>query len=138
MRTDASLDDEIRTIERRIAERRLALHDSMQDLGRTAQAAKARVRERATSPIVWGGALAAGFIAARLARRRSAPPRRSPRTEKQQVSPGRQVMAAVLSSALPILLRVAQQSAGPWIARAVSGMHRGARARPYEGGRYTR
>jgi hypothetical protein len=32
-------------------------------------------------------------------------------------SPGRQVLAAVLSAALPVVLRVVRYSAQPWIAR---------------------
>jgi hypothetical protein len=110
----ADRDKQIRSLERAIHERRRMLRESVDDLGQTVQEARQRIRHKATSPLVWGGALVLGFIVARLARRtRRAPKMRvvAPR------SPGRQVLAAVLSAALPVVLRVVRYSAQPWIAR---------------------
>ena len=67
MRSDASLDDEIKTLEQRIRDRRLAFRESIDELEEAASAAKDRLRQKATSPVVWGGALVVGFLAARFA-----------------------------------------------------------------------
>jgi hypothetical protein len=148
MRSDSSLDKDIKNLEQRIAERRVELRDSIDDLAQQARIAKQRVRNKATSPVVWGGALVLGFVAARLARsarHRRAPPRnawmnlRTGRVEKEKpVSPTRQAVAAVLSAAVPIALRVAQHSAGPWIARAVQSAQQKQARRSYERSAYGR
>jgi hypothetical protein len=62
---------------------------------------------------VWGGALVLGFLVARLARRN----RGRPQVRVVQRSAGRQVLAAVLSAALPVVLRGARSSVQRWIAR---------------------
>jgi hypothetical protein len=55
-----------------------------------------------------------GFIVARLARRT----RRQPKVRVAEPrSPSRQLLGALLSAALPVVLRVARYSAQPWIAR---------------------
>jgi hypothetical protein len=110
----ADRDKQIAALERAIHERRLMLRDSVDDLGRTALEARQRLRHKATSPLVWGGALVLGFLVARLARRSRGRPQVR---VVQPRSPGRQVLAAVLSAALPVVLRVARYSAQPWIAR---------------------
>ena len=145
---DSSLDQDIRNLELRIRDRRIELRDTVDDLSQEATMVKQRLREKATSPVVWGGALVLGFVAARLARsarRRPAPPRsawmnlRSGRVEKEKpVSTTRQVVGAVLSAAVPIAVRVAQHSAGPWIARAVQSAQRKQARRAYERGGYGR
>jgi len=147
MRSESSLDKEIKSLERQIHERRVMLRDSLDDLGESARQAKQRIRQRATSPIVWGGALALGFVAARLAgrRRREEPMARMSayarhgydRYAKPPPSPGRQVLATVLSAVVPIALRVARSSAAPWMARMVQSARenlarRHAYARSYE------
>lgn len=132
MPSDASLDKQIRVLETRIRDRREAMRDSFDELKLAAGEAKDRVRARATSPVVWGGALLLGFVAARFAHRRPQPRRTMLRVEKQQ-SPARQILGAVLSIALPIAVRVAQHSAGPWMARAVHDLReRMARKRAYQ------
>ena len=132
MRSDASLDREIRTLEQRIHDRRVAMRESLDELRAAAAEAKERVRQRATSPVVWGGALLLGFIAARFARRRPQPMRARVRVEKPQ-SPARQILAAVLSIVVPVAVRVAQHSAGPWIARTVLDLRESmARKRAYQ------
>lgn len=125
MRSDKSMDQEIKALERQIHERRVMLRDELDDLGESARAAKLRIRQRATSPLVWATALAVGFVAARFARRTREEPRMSAyarraweRREKP-VSPGRQMLATVLSAVLPVALRIARSSAAPWIARMV-------------------
>jgi len=147
MRSDASLDKDIKELEQRIAERRVELRDSIDGLAQEARIAKQRVRNKATSPAVWGGALVLGFVAARLARsvRHRPAPRnawmnlRTGRVQKDKpVSPGRQVIGAVLSAAVPIALRVAQHSAGPWIARAVQSAQQKHARRAYERSAYGR
>ena len=132
MRSDASLDKQIRTLEQRIHERRMALRDSFDELKGAASEAKERVKARATSPVVWGGALLVGFLAARFAHRRPAPRRATLRVEKPQ-SVGRQVAGGIVSILLPIAIRVARHSAGPWIARAVHELRENlARKRAYQ------
>ena len=147
MRSDSSLDKDIKELEQRIAERRVELRDSIDDLAQEARIAKQRVRNKATSPVVWGGALVLGFVAARLARSvryRPAPRNawmnlRTGRVQKDKpVSPGRQVVGAVLSAAVPVALRVAQHSAGPWIARAVQSAQQKQARRAYERSAYGR
>ena len=59
MRSDASLDTRIRALEQRISDRRAALRDSLDDLKYAAVEAKERVKARATSPAIWGGAVGA-------------------------------------------------------------------------------
>lgn len=118
MRSDSSLDHEIRRLECRIRDRRVALHESLAELRRSAAAAKARVRERATSPLVWGAALVFGFAAARLARRRPEPVRATLRAGRNDPVQ-RKVLATVLSALLPFGLRIAQNSLAPWIARTL-------------------
>lgn len=132
MRSDASLDKQIRTLEQRISDRRVAIRDSLDELKLAAAEAKERVKARATSPVVWGGALVLGFLAARFAHRRPQPRRATLRIEKPQ-SPTKQVLGAVLSIVLPIAVRVAQHSAGPWIARTVQDLRENlARKRAYQ------
>lgn len=147
MRSDSSLDKDIKELEQRIAERRVELRDSIDGLAQEARIAKQRVRNKATSPAVWGGALVLGFVAARLARsvRHRPAPRnawmnlRTGRVQKDKpVSPGRQVIGAVLSAAVPIALRVAQHSAGPWIARALHAAQQKQARRAYERSAYGR
>lgn len=132
MPSDASLDKQIRALEQRINARRVAIRDSLDELKLAVAEAKERVKARATSPAVWGGALVLGFLAARFAHRRPQPRRATLRNEKPQ-SPAKQVLGAVLSVVLPIAIRVAQQSAGPWIARAVQHLRENlARKRAYQ------
>jgi hypothetical protein len=132
MPSDASLDKQIRALEQRISDRRVAMRDSLDELKLAAVEAKERVKARATSPAVWGGALVLGFLAARFAHRRPAPRRATLRIEKPQ-SPAKQVLSAVLSVMVPIAIRVAQQSAGPWIARTVHDVRQNlARKRAYQ------
>ena len=132
MRSDASLDKQIRTLEQRISDRRVAMRDSLDELKLAAAEAKERVKARATSPAVWGGALVLGFLAARFAHRRPQPRRATLRIEKPQ-SPAKQVLGAVLSIVLPIAIRIAQHSAGPWIARTVHDLRENlARKRAYQ------
>ena len=147
MPSDSSLDQDIKDLEQRIHDRRIELRDSLDDLSQEASIAKQRLRQKATSPVVWGGALVLGFVAARLARsaRHRSPPRsawmnlRSGRVEKEKpVSTTRQVVGAVLSAAVPIAVRVAQHSAGPWIARAVQSAQRKQARRAYERSGYGR
>jgi hypothetical protein len=109
-----SRDKEILALERAIHARRTMLRDSLDELNQAALETRQRIRHKATSPLVWGGALVVGFIAARVLRRQRAAPR--VRVVEPR-SPGRQVLAAVLSAALPVVLRVARYSAQPWIAR---------------------
>jgi hypothetical protein len=126
MRSDSSLDHEIRTLECRIRDRRAALQESFDELKHSAADAKARVRARATSPLVWAGALVVGFLVARFARRRPEPVHASlrfGRGEPQQPQQ-RTVLAAVLSAMVPIGLRMAQQSLAPLIARTLHNMSR--------------
>jgi predicted component of type VI protein secretion system len=118
VRSDASLDQEIRTLESRIRDRRLALRASFAQVKYSAQDVKARVRAKAASPLVWLGALALGFVAVRLARRR--PQRARTRFRAGRDAPAtRPLIATLLSAALPFGLRLAQQSLVPWIARTV-------------------
>ena len=122
-------DKEILALERAIHARRVMVRDSLDELNQTALQARQRVRQKATSPLVWGGALVLGFIATRFARRErhAAPVRRAPPR-----SPGRQVLAAVLSAALPVVLRVLRYSAQPWIARMLlAARHNLARRQAY-------
>jgi hypothetical protein len=147
MPSDSSLDQDIKDLEQRIRDRRVELRDSVDELAHEASIARQRIRQKATSPVVWGGALVLGFVAARLARsaRRRPPPRnswmnlRSGRVEKEKpVSTTRQIVGAVLSAAVPIAVRVAQHSAGPWIARAVQSAQQKQARRAYERGGYGR
>ena len=135
MRSDASLDDEIKALEQRIHDRRLALRQSVEDIESAAVAAKERIKQRAASPLVWGGALVAGFLVARFARRPEPAPRpwhASVRFGKQP-PPAKRALAAALSAALPIALRIARSSAGPMIARAVRDLQqKRARRRAYQ------
>ena len=132
MRSDASLDKQIRTLEQRISDRRVAMRESLGELRLAAADAKERVRQRATSPAVWGGALLLGFIAARFAHRRPKPARATLRVERLQ-SPARQILGALLSVLLPVAVRVAQHSAGPWIAQGVHHLRETlARKRAYQ------
>jgi hypothetical protein len=132
MPSDASLDKQIRALEQRISDRRVAMRASFDELKLAATQAKERVKARATSPVVWGGALVLGFLAARFAHRRPQPRRATLRIEKPQ-SPTKQALGAVLSIVLPIAIRVAQHSAGPWIARTVLDLRENlARKRAYQ------
>jgi len=133
MRTDGSLDHEIRVIEERIHDRRLALRSRWRGLEASVHEAKARARRKAGPTALVGGALVLGFIAARIAWRMRAPRRRGPRVrphfvwrEEPRVSPARQVMAGAMSLALPIAIRLAQRQAVPLVERA---MHAFARRR---------
>lgn len=127
MRSDASLDGEIKTLEQRIRDRRIALRQSMHDLSFAAADAKQRVRRRAAPPALFGAALVLGFVAARTIRNMRTPQRRrsgwrretNVRYEKP-VSPARQALGAALSLALPIALRIAQRQAVPLFERAVN------------------
>ena len=139
MRSDASLDSDIKTLEQRIRDRRVALRQSMHDLSDAASDAKQRVRQRAASPALFGAALVVGFFAARLKRNKREPQRRPGRWRKETpvryekpVAPGRQALGGMLSLALPIALRVAQRQAVPLFERA---MHAFNRRRAY--GRYS-
>jgi hypothetical protein len=137
MRSDASLDDEIKTLEQRIRDRRLAFRQSIDELEEAAAAAKDRLRQKATSPVVWGGALVVGFLAARFAGRRhhELPEYRATLRVGKRQSTTRRAVAGLLSAALPIALRLAQRQAAPLIARAVQELQqRYARRRAY--GRY--
>ena len=121
MRNDASLDHEIKAIEKRIRDRRIALHESWDELGEATTAATQRVRQKAAWPALFAGALVLGFVGARMMRRARAPQRRvrtAWRREKPD-STARQVLGGVMSLALPIALRVAQRQAVPLIARAM-------------------
>jgi hypothetical protein len=130
--SDASLDRQIRTLEQRIRDRRVAMRESLDELKLAAAEAKERVRARATSPLVWGSALLLGFLAARYAHRRPQPRRATLRVEKPQ-SVGRQILGVVLSILVPVAVRVAQHSAGPWIASAIHGLRESmARKRAYQ------
>jgi hypothetical protein len=132
MRSDGSLDQQIHTLEQRIRDRREAMRESYEDLRLAAAETRERVRARAASPAVWGGALLLGFLAARFAHRRPQPRRATLRVEKPQ-STGRQILGAVLAIVVPVAVRVAQQSAGPWIARAVHDLRENlARKRAYQ------
>ncbi|HEY1326847.1 MAG TPA: hypothetical protein VGI14_07900 [Casimicrobiaceae bacterium] len=125
MRSDSSLDREIKMLESRIRDRRVALEQSYEELKHSASQVKERVRERATSPVVWVAALGLGFLAARLARRRPEPAYatlRVGRGDPKQQKP--RMLATVLSALLPFGLRMAQQSLAPWIARAMSNRRR--------------
>ena len=128
MRSDASLDDSIKTLEQRIRDRRVALRTSLDELSATATVAKERVRAKAASPLLWGGALVAGFVVAQVARKVHRKPEPSRyqfqfRREKP-VSPTRKVLAGALSIAMPIAMRVAQRQAVPLIARALHAYSR--------------
>jgi hypothetical protein len=147
MRSDSSLDQDIKDLEQRIRDRRIELRDSVDQLSQEATMMKQRIRNKATSPAVWGGALVLGFVAARLARTARHRPRRrnawmnlrSGKVEREKpVSTTRQVVGAVLSAAVPIAVRVAQHSAGPWIARAVQAAQQKQARRAYERGAYGR
>jgi hypothetical protein len=132
MRSDASLDDDIKALEQRIRDRRLALQASLHELSDTATLAKDRVRAKAASPLLWAGAAVLGFVVARVARnmRRKPEPmgyRFQFRREKP-VSPTRKVLGGVLSVAAPIAIRLAQRQAVPLISRA---LHMLARRRDY-------
>jgi hypothetical protein len=132
MRSDASLDQEMRMLESRIRDRRVALKHSFAELKHSASEAKDRVRARATSPLIWGAALAVGFVVARLAhRRRRPPPLRARFSLEREPTPQRRMLAALLSAALPLGLRIAQHALAPWIARTVNNLS--ARRRAYEG-----
>ena len=132
MPSDASLDQQIRTLEQRIRDRREAMRESYDELRLAAADVKDRVRARAASPAVWGGALLLGFVAARFARRRPQPRRATLRVEKPQ-SAGRQILSAVLAILVPVAVRIAQHSAGPWLARAVHDLRENlARKRAYQ------
>lgn len=128
MRSDSSLDHEIRMLEHRIRDRRVALRESFTQLKRSAADAKARLRARATSPLVWVGALVAGFVVARLARRRARPVRATWRASRGE-PPQRKMLATAVSLLLPFGLRIARHSLAPWIART---MHNMSRRRAYE------
>jgi hypothetical protein len=132
MPSDASLDQQIRTLEQRIRDRREAMRESYDELRLAAADVKDRVRARAASPAVWGGALLLGFVAARFAHRRPQPRRATLRVEKPQ-SAGRQILSAVLAILVPVAVRIAQHSAGPWLARAVHDLRENlARKRAYQ------
>jgi hypothetical protein len=131
MRTDGSLDHEIRMIEQRIHDRRAALSARWHGVEASVSDAKARVRRKAAPSALVGGALVLGFVAARAAWRLRKPRRRMPRVhphlvwrEEKRVSPGRQAMAGALSLALPIALRLAQRQAVPLIERALHAFAR--------------
>jgi hypothetical protein len=130
MRSEGSLDQQIRMLESRIRDRRVALRESVAELKHSARNAKARVQARATSPLVWVAALAVGFVAVRLARRRPEPLRARFRGGRDAPK-ARPLLATLLSALLPIGLRIAQQSLVPWIARTVHNMS--ARRRAYDG-----
>ena len=124
MASDASLDHQIKTLERRIRDRRLALDASLHELEDTAAVAKQRIRARAASPVLWGGALVLGFVAARLARNLRHKPKRARfewRREKSQPQPStsRQVLGGLLSIAMPIAVQVARRQAVPMFERAM-------------------
>jgi hypothetical protein len=119
MRSDSSLDHEIHTLERRIRDRRVALHESVADVRQAAAAAKTQIRERATSPLVWGAALVIGFVIARVARRRPQPMHATLRFGRGEPPPRKPPLGAVLSLLLPIALRIAQHSLVPLIARTL-------------------
>ena len=130
MRSDASLDSNIKTLEQRIRDRRVALRQSMHDLSDAATEAKQRVRQRAASPSFFGAALVAGFFAARAIRNMRTPQRRHGRWRKETtvryekpVSPLRQALGGILSLALPIALRVAQRQAVPLFERAMNAFN---------------
>ncbi len=142
MRSDGALDHDIKALEVRIHDRRRALRESFGELSEAAVRAKNRVRRKAASPAVWGGALVLGFVAARLARtvRHRAGPRRAAAyggRADRPVSTTRQVVGAVLSAAVPLALRIAQRSAGPWIARTVHAVTQ-RHARRHADGSYER
>ena len=113
MPSDGSVDDEIKILEKRISDRRVALESSLHELQDTASVATQRVRARAAPPALFGGALVLGFVVARLVRNMRRPPPR-PRYEWR-----RQVLGGLLSLAMPIVLRVAQRQAVPLIERAL-------------------
>jgi hypothetical protein len=140
MRSDASLDRDIKTLERRIRDRRMALRESMHGLSAAATEAKQRVRQRAASPAVFGGALVIGFIAARVIRKLRTPQRRRGAWRRENVryekpvSPARHALGAVLSLTLPIAMRIARRHAGPLFERAMHAFNRRRAYGHYSGG----
>jgi len=128
MRSDASLDDDIKTLEQRIRDRRLALRASLNELSDTATVARDRVRAKAASPLLWAGAAVLGFVVARVARNmrhKSEPMRyRFQFRREKPVSPARKVLGGVLSVAAPIAIRLAQRQAVLMISRALQALAR--------------
>ena len=135
MRSDGDLDREIKLLEQRIRDRRIALQSEWHGLEDSVHAAKERVRSKAASPALFGGALLVGFIAARLARRmRAQKQRKRPRVhphlvwtadkEPPRASTTKQMIGGALSLAMPIAMRLAQRQAVPLIERALHAYNR--------------
>ena len=134
MRSDGDLDREIKTLEQRIRDRRIALQSEWHGLEDSVHDAKARVRSKAASPALFGGALLIGFIAARLARRiRAQQQRKRPRVHPHLVwraekeppkSTAKQMLGGAVSIAVPIAMKLAQRQAVPLIERALHAYNR--------------
>ena len=134
MRSDSDLDREIKVLEQRIRDRRIALRSEWHGIEDSVHAAKERVRSKAASPALFGGALLLGFVAARLARRMRAKPRKGPRVhphlvwraekEPPRASTTRQLLGGALSLAAPIAMRLAQRQAVPLMERAMRAYSR--------------
>jgi len=128
MRSDASLDHEIKKLEQRIRDRREALDASLHQLSDSATLAKERVRAKAATPLMWAGAAVLGFVVARVARnmrRKPEPMRYRFQFQREKPSsPTRKMLGGVLSIAMPIALRVAQRQAVPMISRAMQAFAR--------------
>ena len=130
MRSDGDLDREIKHLEQRIRDRRIALKSEWQGIEDSVHTAKARVRSKAASPALFGGALLLGFVAARIARRMRHQPSRRPRVhphlvwtadrEPPRASTTKQLLGGALSLAVPIAMRLAQRQAVPLIERAMN------------------
>jgi hypothetical protein len=129
MRSDGDLDREIKLLEQRIRDRRVALRSKWRGIEDSVHSAKERVRSKAASPALFAGALLVGFIAARAARRMRKPQRKRARVhphlvwtadkEPPRASTAKQVLAGAVSIAVPIALRLAQRQAVPLIERAL-------------------
>jgi hypothetical protein len=134
MRSDGDLDREIKLLEQRIRDRRIALRSEWHGVEDCVHSAKERVRSKAASPALFGGALLVGFIAARLARRmRTQRQRKRPRVhphfvwreeKEQRPSTTKQVLGGAVSLAVPIAMRLAQRQAVPLIERLLHAYNR--------------
>ena len=134
MRNNGDLDREIKLIEQRIRDRRIALQSEWHGLGDSVHSAKEHVRSKAAAPALFAGALLVGFIAARAARRMRKPQRKRARVHPHLVwtadrepprrSTANQVLAGAVSIAVPIAMRLAQRQAVPLIERALRAYNR--------------
>src|SRR5581483_67491 len=119
--TGRSLDDEIAEVEARLAQHRAQLRLFVGDV-------RSRFSARGTVPLAMGVALAAGFVAARLARRkRPAPAPAASRSGK--------VLSALAGAIVPVVLARVQHAAVQWLAERMRARDATKRASPAREGR---